>query len=158
MKRICVLFFIFIAGCSTFKGRALTYMGSAFVLGGVTGASSAPKNENENVHGLLWGSTAALIVGTGILLITDEKRDVKDRDYKIRELEMKLSEFQENSKTISQNGESSFFESKLPKEYSHLVKPGKWKLYKIDEWKKNNEGEFVHQDRLLEIEPAEINL
>lgn len=133
-------------------------MGSALVAGGALGASNTPEGENKAMHGLLWGSVAATVIGSGVLLLSEDSKEVRDRDFKIKELEQKMSQFKENSKVFNNQGESHFLESSLPKEYRSLVKPGKWKVFKIDEWKKTSSGEYVHQDKLLEIEPPEVSI
>lgn len=148
-----------IIGCSTTsKSKTLSYMGGAFLGGAAIGASVAPEGDNRSMHGALWGSAASAIVGATLIYLSDENSEIKEKDYQIRELTSRLNESKGIDQFEAKNGESSFFESKLPKEYRHLVEPGKWKVYKINEWKKVSESEYIHQDKLLEIEPAKIKI
>jgi adenosylmethionine-8-amino-7-oxononanoate aminotransferase len=149
-----------LAGCSTLnhRNKALAYMGGAFVGGAVAGSVQTNERQNSELHGLMWGSAAAAAVGATMLYMYDESNEVKERDYKIRELEAKLSDFKKHVTTVEEKGTSDFMESDLPKDYRHLVEPGRWKLYEIDEWKKSGDGEFVHQDKLLEISPAKMKI
>ena len=146
-------------GCSTdFRKKTLTYMGGAFLAGATVGAVQSGERENKDMHALLWGSAASAVVGASLLYLYDESSELKDKDYQIRELTSRLNDAKGIEQIKANNGESSFFESKLPKEYSHLVEPGKWKIYQINEWKKVSESEYVHQDKLMEIEPAKIKI
>lgn len=147
-----------VIGCSTtHRSKALTYMGGAFLGGAVIGATQAPDGDNQNMHGLMWGAAASAIAGASLIYLYDENREIREQQYKIRELETKLGKSDGDLK-VKANGESAFLETRLPKEYSHLVEPGKWKIYQINEWKKVSESEYVHQDKLMEIEPAKIKI
>lgn len=157
---VTLLILVNCIGCSTLshKNKTLAYMAGAFAGGAVIGASTAHEDDNKNMHGVLWGSAAAAVVGAVMAYTYDENSELKAREFKIREMEARLSDFKKNSVTVSGDGKSDFMEARLPKDYRHLVKPGKWKLYKIDEWKKTPEGELVHQDKLLEISPATVTI
>lgn len=157
MKKITPLISLFFVSCSTtYREKSLTFMGGAFAGGATIGYNSAPQNERKELHGLLWGSISAAVVGAIMFYFYDEGYEIKDKEYKIRDLESKLSD--KNNKYNINDGSSSFMESSLPKEYRHLIKPGSWSVYKIDEWKRTSEGELVHQDRLIEIDPPEISI
>lgn len=157
---ILLLLLINCTGCSTMshKHKTLSYMAGAFAGGAAVGASTAHEDDNKNMHGVLWGSAAAAVVGAIMAYTYDESSELKAREFKIREMEARLSDFRHNTVVKSSDGTTDYMEAKLPKDYRHLVKPGKWKLYKIDEWKKTPEGELVHQDKLLEISPATVTI
>lgn len=158
-RRTSILFIICFSGCSTsFKAKTLSYMGGAFLGGAAVGAAQAPRGDDRGMHGVMWGSVASAIVGASLLYLYDESSELKDKEYKIRELTSQINDIKGIQQLNVDNGESSFLESKLPKEYSHLVEPGKWKIYQINEWKKVSDSEYIHQDKMMEIEPAKIKI
>lgn len=158
-KLILYVITVSIIGCSTTgRKKTLAYMGGAFLGGAALGATAAPEGDNRNMHAMLWGSTASAVIGATLIYLNDENSEIKEKDYQIRELTTRLNDAKNINSLNTSNGNSSFLESKLPKEYSHLVEPGKWKIYQINEWKKVSESEFVHQDKLMEIEPPKIKI
>lgn len=158
-KIVAVVLILTTVGCATgFRKKTLSYMGSAFVAGAVVGSSQTKERDNKYMHGALWGSAAATVVGAALVYAYSETYEVRERDNKIKELEQKMADFKNNSRISTEDGSSTFLEANLPPEYRHLVAPGKWRIYKVDEWKKSNDGEFVHHDKILELTPATVTI
>lgn len=143
-----------LVGCASWKKETLAYMGGAMVGGAVLGAAQAPKGDDKAMHGLLWGSLASAAVGAALVYTRDDNEIIREREIEINTLKMKLSE----NKQLIDGGESQFLESGLPDGLQGLMQPGHWSLYKVDKWKKNKKGEFVHQDKVLEIKPAKMKI
>jgi len=142
----------FLSACASWKKETLGYMGAGFIAGGTVGAMQAPREDNSTMHGLLWGSLTAALVGATLIYLKDDNKKIKEQYVELSSLRSQLKQ----KKSILNQGDSHFLEKELPPELEGLVDPGKWFLYEIDQWKEIKKGEFVHQDKVLEVKPARI--
>lgn len=147
-----ISFLFSLANCASWKKETLAYMGGGFAVGAGMGAGSAPSGDNKAMHGLLWGSLTSAIIGATLIALKDDDKRLKRKDREIEELNKQIKE----KKKLLSLGNSHFLERELPPELESLVEPGKWYLYEIDQWKEIKKGEFVHQDKILQVEPARI--
>ncbi len=156
MNQIILVFILglSLAGCASWEKSTLAYMGGAMAGGLVIGAAQAPDGDDKAMHGLLWGSLAAATVGAALVYSRDENETIREREIEIKSLKDQLSA----SKLRLNGGDSQFLERELPGELQGLIEPGKWSLYEIDEWKQTKKGEYVHQDRILEVRPAKMKI
>lgn len=151
-----------ISCASTWREKTLSYMGGAFTGGAVLGVTQAGEDQDKTKHAMLWAGLSSAAVGAAMVYLQDEDQSLSSAQRRIKELELRqksqrMTDYKNNQEVMSPVS-GSLYESKLPEELNTLVKPGKWKLYRIDEWKKMRDGSLVHQDKLLEIENPEINL
>jgi len=152
---LIVLIFLQV-GCASWNKRTLAYMGGSFLATSLAGALQAPDGEDRLMHAAQWGGIGAAAVGAVMVATHDESKDFEKKQKEIEDLKIRLS-VQDNKKAKNK-GNSDFLESSLPGEVRHLIKPGSWKLFEIDEWKESDTGEFVHSDRVLEFSAPKVQV
>lgn len=149
---------LIVSGCSTANKTNLSIMAGAGLIGSSLGSETAPKGESKSSHALLWGSMAAATAGAIAMMVNDDSKKLEEQRLKIMSLEQAQLEIQNNPpQEVLAQGSSQFSEKNLPKEYRHLLSPGKWRIYKVNRWQKISDNEFVHQDKLVEIIPPQPN-
>ena len=137
-------------------------MGGAAVIGGIVGSMVAPEDESTTAHGAMWAGISAATAGAASLVILDSDKDAKEKQRQIDSLHKEIGvlrgedDYSPSEKEMISTQPS--LEKGLPTEYQHLVKPGKWSIYKIDQWISGGENEMVHQDKMIKLEPAQINV
>jgi hypothetical protein len=152
---------ILVSGCATFSNRnnTLISMVGAGLVAGIVAAQSAPERESKILHGVLWGGGAAAFTGAVGLFYFDEEKRSTEAERKLGMAQKELDAFRGESDVATTQSElerSSALERELPSEYRALVKPGKWSVYKINQWVVQGENALVHQDRLLRLEPPQF--
>jgi len=160
MKILLLILIAINVGCAslTLKQKKLVTIGSAAVIGGVVGASTAPKDENKGTHAALWSGVAASVASIYTIYAMDESDAyevaVKENQLLKDSLDRKIN----GPKDLKAEGKG-LLGSKLPENVRNLVQPGGWKLYQLDRWVKdeNNENVFIHQNQALEIIPPSIS-
>ena len=157
MRVLIIVVIIFLQlGCASWNKRTLAYMGGSFLATSFVGAIQAPDGEDRFMHAAQWGGIGAAAVGAVMVATHDESKEIEKKQKQIEELKIRLSV--QDSKKTKNKGKSDFLESSLPGEVRHLIKPGSWKLFEIDEWKESETGEFVHSDRVLEFSAPEVQV
>lgn len=140
-------------GCASARKTRMAWTAGAFTAGAAVGAASAPENERRELHSLYWagllGVGAALL---GEVLLSDEKEAeaLRLENEKLR-AEMEL--IQSANRVLLKEGKGYFKTSQG--EESFPVGKAKWRLYQIDRWVKDGPDRLYHQDRMVEIIPAE---
>lgn len=139
------------AGCSSPRKTRLAWTGGAFVAGALVGAAAAPKNERPELHSLYWAGLAgvggALI---GDLLSSEESERLRIENEKLRaDLELVNSA----NRVLLKEGKGYFKNS----QGEEVFPSGKarWRLYQVDRWVKDGPDRLIHQDKVVEILPAE---
>lgn len=134
-------------------------MATGFVSGYATGyAQSDEKTENPKMHGVLWGSVAAALVGATALYLHDDNQEIQNLNLKIVSLERDLEVERFGAKNKIDEGSSHLYEKELPRQLQSLVKAGEWQLFEVDEWKKARDGVLVHHDKLFRFIEPKIKL
>jgi len=158
-KIALLIFVVFVSGCATMKNRTKTLYATAgaVAVGGVTGAIMAPDNESALLHGLLWGGVAGTITGIVSLFVFDSENDLVELRGKNDKLLEEIASFnRENAPTVEAENEINFGKP-LPNGLKDILKPGRWRLYKLDRWIDAGENQLLHQDKMIEIVPAKLN-
>ena len=156
-----LIFTIIASGCASMPNRTktiLTMVGTGLIVGTIA-ANRAPVDENPGTIGFLWGGNAAAVAGIISLYVFDEQ-------HRSEVLEKQLSSSQKEVDVLRGEGEGASrapifdsetgLERQLPKEYRGLVQPGKWSIYKIDNWISQGENTVVHQDKMVRIIPPQF--
>jgi hypothetical protein len=163
MKLWALLLILFVgSGCSTLSNRQRT-IAAMFLTGsiaGTVGALSAPQNESAPAHAALWAGSAAAGAGLVGLYAFDE-------DARSKEFERKLKVVTEENQALRGEAEgapvsplaeaASPFGKELPPEYQRLVRPGRWSVYKLNQWIMSGENTLIHQDRMVKIIPPQFS-
>lgn len=147
------------SGCASMSNRTKTIltMAMAGVVGGTVGALTAPPDESIVGHAALWGGSAAAVLGVASLFVFDEHAKSKELERQNTSLKKEIDTYR------SQGGaggtEEIVFESgaqfgkEIPDSFRALVKPGKWRIWKLDKWVNGGENRLIHQDKMVEIVP-----
>lgn len=161
MKTISVLICLSLlsSGCATMSNRSKTLLamvGTGIIAGSIA-ASKAPDDESSVAHAAVWGGTTAAVAGAVGLFLFDEQAKSQEAERKLQVAQHELDAFRGESSTDAQHPyaqSDSSLERDLPSEYRSLVRPGKWSIYKVNNWTLQGENTIVHQDKILRIEPA----
>lgn len=152
------------SSCSTLstKEKTLALMGAGAVVGGIVGSATTPQDESTIPHAAMWAGIGGAISGVVGLLAFDSDKEMKEKERQIKILQKEVSvmrgeDFLENG-TRAIVGIESNKENNLPPEYKKLVKPGKTTVYKLDQWIAGGDNEVIHQDKMIKLEPAHINV
>ena len=147
---------------STPREKTLLAMGSGAVIGGIVGGLAAPSDESAITHAAMWAGIGAAVTGVAGLFYFNQDDEMKEKDLQIRLLQKEVSTIKGDgyleSGTRQILGFESNKENNLPPEYRRLVKPGKTSVFKLDQWVSGGENEVIHQDKMIKLEPAQINV
>lgn len=141
------------SGCATStKGKTL----QAGIIGGLIGGiygSSRPAFKDQNA--LMYASIGATIGTTaGLLYYQNEEAEEKLRSDNLK-LRNKLDDFERRLNEPFSDIPLSAAESKIPDEYSHLIKPGSVRTYKLNKWEREGKNRLVFKSDAIEIiEPS----
>ncbi len=158
---VLFMYILTLSGCATMSNRTKTILTSvgAGLVAGTIAANLAPKDENPAVHAAVWGgSTAAATAIAGLFVFDEQKRsDELNRKLQIAESELSAlrGESSEKEARLIYDSDSAMGRE-LPNEYRNLVRPGKWSLYRVNQWVAQGENTLVHQDRILQIQPPQF--
>lgn len=163
MKLWALLLILFVgSGCSTLSNRQRTIAAMVLTgsIAGTVGALSAPQNESAPAHAALWAGSAAAGAGLVGLYAFDEEARSKEfeRKLKIVSEENQALRGEAEGAPVSPLAESaSPFGKELPPEYQRLVRPGRWSVYKLNQWIMSGENTLIHQDRMVKIIPPQFS-
>lgn len=150
-----------LTGCATAKQKkALQTMAVSGLVGGVLGASLAPKGDNETAHAALGAAIGAAAGGAFSLYYFDDSKEIANLQKEKVELVEKIKELAKyDKKGILAQGQYNFFARRPPKEFSDCVKPGYWEVLKEKELT-DEDGEagqsFVRKGKKFRIVPPEL--
>lgn len=150
---VLILFLPLLFSCSSnTKKRNALILGS-FAGGALVGAASAPADERRELHALYWGAIAGVAAAlVGNHLHNDEDRiELLQKENQRLKAEMDL--FQAGNKILIDQGAGRF---KNPVgEIDLQGKRAHWKVYQVDRWVKEGPNRLYHQDKMIEITPAD---
>lgn len=163
MRIWALLLILFVgSGCSTLSNRQKTIAAMVLTgsIAGTVGALSAPKNESAPAHAALWAGSAAAGAGLVGLYTFDEEARSKEfeRKLKIVSEENQALRGEAEGAPVSPLAEAaSPFGKEMPPEYQRLVRPGRWSVYKLNQWIMSGENTLIHQDRMVKIIPPQFS-
>lgn len=156
LQNLFVIIFTF-SGCASSRLNTLTLMASSAAVVGTLGAITSPGNENKLTHAALWAGAAGTVSAIASLYIFDEESKKKEAEFRIKKLERELSLYKETGESELLSSQAVGFGTPLPEKFRHLVRPGKWNLYKIDRWAQSGDNELIHQDLLFQFSQPALN-
>lgn len=142
-----------IIGCATTNRTKIVGMSIASGVAGVTYGSLQPGYKQQN--SILFGSLAMAVAAVAGLYIFDEQKVSEKLRLEKADLEERISILdQQNRPHLIAEG-SSLMAAPLPKDLSHLIQPGQWRRYKLDQWVQDigNPNVWYRQQEMFEIVP-----
>ena len=152
---------LLVSGCASMPNRTktiLTMVGTGLIVGTIA-ANRAPVDENPGTIGFLWGGNAAAVAGLVSLYVFDEQHRSEVFEKQLNASQKEVDVFRGEGVGASRApifDSESGLERQLPKEYQGLVQPGKWSIYKIDNWISQGDNTLVHQDKMVRIIPPQF--
>lgn len=128
MRILLILFCSALVGCSTLKNKTLLAGAASFAVCSLIGSNSAPKDENKNMHGALYGglcSTAAMAITE---LIEDGPKDRELKKLREQQLQLEDSEIDIRKQILKSKSIKS-----LDKSVQESLK-GNWDVFTKTEW------------------------
>lgn len=149
------------SGCATTnRGRTLTFMGGMGIAGAGAGYHFAPSQERPEMHAAFWGAVSAAVAGAVGLFIFDEQKrsDELERQATVMRKELESLRGEGSSKEPQLLYETTApFGKDIPDEYQNLVRPGRWSVYRLNQWVSHGEGTLIHQDRMVRLVPPQLS-
>jgi len=141
------------------RTKTIMAMAAVGVVAGTIGAMSAPVNENPVGHGLLWGGLGAASSGILGMWIFDEQKHSSSLERENEALKKELGVYRiegEGGRELLTEAPASFAKE-IPESMVSLIRPGRWKVWKLDKWINEGENRLIHQDRMIEMTPPQLN-
>lgn len=149
-------------GCATMSNRTKTLllMGGVGVAAAAAGYAVAPSDTRPEMSAAYFGAVGAAVGGAAGLFIFDEQKRSEDLERENGAMRKELAAFRDeggSSKEPQLLYETTApFGKEIPAEYSGLVKPGHWSVYRLNQWINQGEGTIIHQDRLVKLVPPQL--
>ncbi|WP_413578586.1 hypothetical protein ACLVWU_08615 [Bdellovibrio sp. HCB290] len=151
MKKVLLLVVLSSIGCAhTTTQKVYRNMAVAGTAGITYGAT---QDSNKTAMALLNGALAASIAAVVTLAIENPDKEELRLRNEVEMLKSKLDEV--SSPKVTYQGDA-MFHSRIPSKYKELIKPGEWKIYKIDEWVSDGDNRLIHQDQIVELIPPTL--
>lgn len=157
MKEYVALCFavLICSGCATSKKSILTGMAVSGLVGATTGYQSSPAGENKTAHAALWGAVAAAAAAAVGLYVFDEEKETDRLRLENRALADQI-EKGSSQKEVEFEKNSKFIPDEFPQEFSSLIKPGNFRVYKIDRWEREGNNRLVYKSKMVELDPPKL--
>ncbi len=149
-------------GCATTnRTKTLLLMAGLGAASAGVGYSVAPRDERPEMHALYWGAAGAAVAGVAGLFLFDEQKRSEELERQATVMRKELDAFRDEGSTAS-HGPQLLYETNapfgrdIPGEYQGLVRPGRWSVYKLNQWVAQGEGTLVHHDRMVKLVPPQL--
>lgn len=138
-------------GCSTNQKSRLAMTVSGFTIGAAAGAATAPKDERQDMHAAYWGGLLGVAAAIAGNYIYSDDQIAEKTALENEKLRAQLDLIQNANKVLVKQGKGKF------KGAGEAIQSGNaiWKLYQTDQWVKDSEYRMYHQDKMIEITPAD---
>lgn len=149
-------------GCATTnRTKALLLMSGVGAAAAGVGYSIAPRDEKPEMHALCWGAAGAAVAGVVGLFIFDEQKRSEELERQAVVMRKELDAFRDEGGGASHEPRLLYetnapFGREIPGEYQSLVRPGRWSVYKLNQWVAQGEGTLVHHDRMVKLVPPQL--
>jgi hypothetical protein len=150
------------SGCATTnRTKTLLLMTGVGAVAAGVGYSVAPRDERPEMHALYWGAAGAAVAGVAGLFLFDEQKRSEELERQATVMKKELDAFRDEGSTAS-HGPQLLYETNapfgrdIPGEYQGLVRPGRWSVYKLNQWVAQGEGTLVHHDRMVKLVPPQL--
>ncbi len=151
----------FSSACATTnRGRTLSLMGGVGLAGAAAGYTLSPPSERPEMHAAFFGALSAALAGlVGLFLFDEQKRsDELERQAGVMRKELDSLREEGSSKEPQLLYETTApFGKDIPDEYHSLVRPGRWSVYRLNQWVSQGEGTMIHQDRMIRLVPPQLS-
>ena len=148
-------------GCASLsnRGKTLLLLGGVGLASGVAGYALSPSEVKPEMEGAYFSAIGAAVGGiAGLYLFDEEKRSeelLREKGVMQQELDSYRDEGDSRQpellyETLAPVGKE------IPSEYAGLVRPGRWSVYRLNQWVTEGDGAMVHQDRLVKLVPPEL--
>lgn len=144
------------------REQRLAWAAGAFTAGAVVGHQAAPSGERKELHAVYWGalsSLATLVVAQYALGDEEKLRALRLENEALR---AQFELMRQGPMQLIKEGTGRFKSDPRESESKDGSKTGitadgkgRWKLYKIDRWRREGDRQLVHEDQLLEVLPLE---
>lgn len=150
------------ASISTVSNRTKTLllMGGVGAAAAAAGYSLAPQDTRPEMSAAYFGAVGAAVAGAAGLFIFDEQKRTEELDRENGIMRKELAAFRDEGGSSREPQllyeTNAPFGKEIPSEYSGLVKPGHWSVYRLNQWVNQGEGTIIHQDRLVKLVPPQL--
>ena len=148
-------FSFFLVGCASAKKSTLATMAISGLVGSATGYQSAPTGDNKAAHAALWGAVAAAGAAVVGLYVFDEEKETERLRIENRALVDQL-EKGDARKEVEFDRNSKFVPDEFPPEFASLIRPGSFKVFKIDRWEREGTNRLVYKSKMVELDPPQL--
>jgi hypothetical protein len=148
-----VLSLLILTSCQTPLKSRLAATGGAAGLGYVLGATTAPKNERTELHGMYWAGILGLTAAIASNYIYNDEAKLKASQLENEKLKAQLDLINQANQVLLKEGKGYFKNSSGESLFQNGK--AKWRLYQIDQWEKDGPNKMYHKDKVLEIIPTE---
>lgn len=149
-------------GCATTnRTKTLLLMTGVGAAAAGVGYSVAPRDERPEMHALYWGAAGAAVAGVAGLFLFDEQKRSEELERQAAVMRKELDAFRDEGGGASHEPRLLYettapFGRDIPEEYQSLVRPGRWSVYKLNQWVAQGEGTLVHHDRMVKLVPPQL--
>jgi len=148
-------------GCATTnRTKTLLLMAGLGAASAGVGYSVAPRDERPEMHALYWGAAGAAVAGVAGLFLFDEQKRADELERQATVMRKELDAFRDEGGASHEPRllyeTSAPFGRDIPDEYQALVRPGRWSVYKLNQWVAQGEGTLVHHDRMVKLVPPQL--
>lgn len=149
-------------GCATMSNRTKTLllMGGVGAAAAAAGCAVAPADTRPEMSAAYFGAVGAAVAGAAGLFIFDEQKRADELERENSVMRKELAAFRDEGGTTQEPQllyeTTAPFGKDMPAEYLGLVKPGRWSVYRLNQWVNQGEGTIIHQDRLVKLVPPQL--
>ncbi len=149
-----------IGGCATSnRTKTLLLMTGVGAAAAGVGYSVAPRDERPEMHAIYWGAAGAAVAGALGLFLFDEQKKSEELERQASVMRKELDAFRDEGggqepRLLYET--TAPFGKDIPGEYQSLVRPGRWSVYKLNQWVAHGEGTLIHQDRMVKLVPPQL--
>ncbi len=147
-------------GCASIpyynREKHLVTVGGSTLAAGAIGYFTTPHDgTSKTTHALVWGGMIGLVASVASLYIFDDQAMIQELKRKQDQLEHALTHLKDSPREpkLLYSTQGAHFKKEMPKEYQHLIQPGEWSIYALDQWVENSKGALIHQDKMLKLTP-----
>ena len=153
LTRALILFSFVLGGCATPRQSRIATTVAGFATGAAIGYSTAPTGERKEMHAMYWGGIMGLASAIASNYYFSEEVQVQNYQLENSKLKAELDLVQNANKVLLKEGKG-YFKNSSGEEFFQSGK-ARWRIYQIDQWKKDGPNRLYHLDRMVELIPTE---
>lgn len=146
-------------GCATNRTKTLLLMGGVGAVAAGAAYMASPADERPEMHALYGGAIGAAAAGVAGFFLFDEQKRSEELERQASVMRKELDAFRDEGgghepRLLYET--TAPFGKDIPGEYQSLVRPGRWSVYKLNQWVSQGEGTLIHQDRMVKLVPPQL--